>query len=222
MSGHENIRDSVDKIVMQYFASLTAQRFEYKGTIFDVPRLTVSPLLLREFVCHPFCGACCRAFTLDYVPGEPMPETGFEQRMIQFNWYEVPVFSDLQKDRTGGNCRNLSEPDGRCGIHAVRPFSCDFELIRFMYRGTTAHMSHRPFTRGWRMRRLDGTTGAACEFKPPTAESVADTIRKLARFQVWADHFGITTRAGLVVDWIEQIKDDPAGADDLILPGRSS
>lgn len=223
MSGHEGIWDSVDKIVKQYFASLTAQRFEYEGVVYDVPRLTVSPLLLREFVCHPFCGGCCRPFSLDYVPGEPRPPQGYEPRMIRFNGYDVPVFSDLQRDqkRTSNRCRNLSDPEGRCGIHAVRPFSCDFELIRFMYRGTTAHMSQRPFTRGWRMIRLDGGQGAMCEFEPPTRESVDDTIRKLGRFQVWADHFGITTRAGLIVDWIERIADDPLSADNLVLPGRS-
>lgn len=212
--------DSIDKIVIQYFGAVTAQRFEYQGTIFDVPRLTVSPGLLRGYTCPAGCGGCCPRFSLDYLPDETRPDNT-TARMIDFNGYQVEIFSDLQNDHRSDRCRNLMD-DGRCGIHPVRPFSCDFELIRFMARPGAAHMNQRLFSRGWNMKRTDGGRGALCRMLPPTEETVADVIRKLGRLSQWADHFGITTRAGLITDWIEQIKDDPDSADNLILPGRSS
>jgi Fe-S-cluster containining protein len=218
-----NLRDSVDKVIMNYFASMTAQPFTYHGVRYDVPKLTVVPELLRTFICYPFCGGCCRAFTLDYLPGEPRPDDPrFTERMIDFNGYRVPVFSDLQAERVGDRCRHLSSPEGRCGIHALRPFSCDFELIRFMYRGDSAHMSHRPFARGWNMIRLDGGRGAMCEFGDPATSEAPDVLRKLRRLQDWAAHFGLMTRTGLVMDWVETIKDDPQHAKPLVLPGRSN
>lgn len=211
--------DSVDKVVMQYFGAVTARQFIYKDVTYGVPRLTVSPLLLRGYTCPMGCGGCCPRFSLDYLPGEDQPR-GTRPRTVRFNGYEVIIWSDTQEDHDSPRCRNLRQEDGRCGIHVRRPFSCDFELIRFMSRPGTAHMSQRLFSRGWNMKRTDGGQGAKCEMLPADPETVADVIRKLGRLTEWAQHFGIPTRVPRIIDWIESIKDDPMGADPLVLPAR--
>lgn len=211
--------DSVDKIVMQYFGAVTAQTFEYKGETYGVPRLTVSPLLLRGYTCPAGCGGCCPRFSLDYLPQEDQPR-GTRPRTVKFNGYEVIIWSDTQEDHASDRCRNLRAEDGRCMIHKRRPFSCDFELIRFMARPGTAHMSQRLFSRGWNMKRTDGGKGAKCEMLPADPETIEDVQRKLKRLTEWAQHFGITTRVPRILDWIEKIKDDPMGADPLVLPAR--
>lgn len=211
--------DSIDKIVIQYFGAVTAQPFEYRGERYDVPRLTVSPGLLRGYTCPAGCGGCCPRFSLDYLPTEVHPGTAV-LRTVEFNGYAVPIMSDLQDDHTSDRCRNLNPADGRCNIHSYRPFSCDFELIRFMARPGTAHMSQRLFSRGWNMKRTDGGRGAKCEMLPADPETIADVIRKLGRLTDWAQHFGIMTRVPLIIDWIDQIKDNPGAADNLVLPGH--
>lgn len=211
--------DSVDKIVMQYFSAVTAREFTYKGVTYDVPCLTVSPLLLRGYTCPMGCGGCCPRFSLDYLPTELHPGRAV-LRSVEFNGYTVPLITDAQDDHKSERCRNLNPDDGRCNIHDWRPFSCDFELIRFMSRPGTAHMSQRLFSRGWNMKRTDGGRGAKCEMLPADPSTVADVIRKLGRLTDWAQHFGIPTRVPRIVDWIESIKDNPAGADNLVLPAR--
>lgn len=212
--------DSVDKIVMQYFGAVTAQAFTYKGAVYGVPRLTVSPLLLRGYTCPMGCGGCCPRFSLDYLPTEDHPSAAVP-REVEFNGYTVSLITDPQTDHSGFRCRNLDPADGRCLIHTRRPFSCDFELIRFMARPGTAHMSQRLFSRGWNMKRTDGGRGSLCEMLPATEETVEDVLRKLGRLTDWAAHFGITTRVPMIIDWIHSIKGDLTSAPGLVLPGRA-
>lgn len=211
----------MDKVVMQYFSAVTAEPFEYKGVQYPVPRLTVSPLLLRGYTCPAGCGGCCPRFSLDYLPGEDHPGEA-RPREVEFNGYSVPLLTDPQDDHRSERCRNLRPRDGRCAVHLRRPFSCDFELIRFMARPGTAHMSQRLFSRGWNMKRTDGGRGALCEMLPADDAAVADVLRKLRRLTDWTDHFGITTRVPRIADWIEQVKADPGGADPLVLPGSGA
>lgn len=210
----------MDKIVVQYFGAVTAEPFTYRGETYDVPRLTVSPQLLRGYTCPAGCGGCCPRFSLDYLPTEDHPP-GVGPRRVEFNGYEVEIVSDMQTDHAGFRCRNLRPEDGRCAIHTRRPFSCDFELIRFMARPGTAHMSQRLFSRGWNMIRTDGGRGSLCEMTPADPETVADVVRKLRRLTDWAAHFGISTRVPRIIDWIDTVKHDPASAPPLVLPGRA-
>jgi Fe-S-cluster containining protein len=195
--------DSIDKVVMVYFASVCSRPFTYKGLRFEPAPLMVSPLLFRGYTCPPLCGGCCPRFTLDYLPSEapPYPLT---PREVEIDDRKVLVFSDLQSDHGEHHCRNLDRSAGRCGIHGRHPFSCDFELIRFIVKREQTVLVQKLFGRGWAMLRVDGQRGARCEMLAPDPHSVAETARKLERLQRWAAHFGIETRLDAILSWIRQ------------------
>lgn len=198
--------DSVDKVVTRYFATLTREPFTYKGVAYVPKALRVSPLLLRGYTCPPSCGGCCHhRFTLDYLPSEDRPE-GCVRRQVEFNWRSLNVYTDWQEENTTRHCRHLRMHDGRCGIYEVRPFSCDFELIRTLQnedddRANT--LTQKLFGRGWSYTRTDGGKGALCEMTPPTEETVKEVLRKLRRLEEWADHFVLKTWTPQIIHAIE-------------------
>jgi len=189
--------DSVDKIVMRYFAAVTNRPFTYKERTYHPVSLKVSPLLLRDYTCPPGCGGCCFRFTLDYLPSEDRPKSA-KRRWVRIDRREVEIWTDAQEDNETNRCQKLL-PDGRCGIYPVRPFSCDFELVRVLQpvQSTStrdAILTQKLFGRGWSYQRVDGGKGALCEMKPVTDHSTQEVIRKLTRLKEWADHFGLETR----------------------------
>ena len=196
------LTDSVDKVVQTYFRSVTKQSFTYKGTTYGPRSLTVSPLICRGFTCPVLCGGCCPRFSLDYLPGEKRPSYITSSRGIAFDGRTVEVFSDLQSDHKDHFCRNLNKADGRCGVYLERPFSCDFELIRFFVSEDSSRLSQQLFGRGWSFLRVDGERGARCDMTPPDENTIKETIRKLNRLERWASHFGILTKVPEIIDWI--------------------
>jgi hypothetical protein len=197
--------DSLDKIIMTYFASLTKEEFEYRGIIFAPKNLTVSPLILRGYTCPERCGGCCPRFSLDYLPSEKRPPYINATRMIPFNGKLVEVYSDMQLDREGEHfCRNLNMDDGRCGIHGKHPFSCDFELIRFFVADDSTRLSQQLFGRGWQFLRVDGERGAKCEMTPVDKSTTDDVIRKLTRLKEWCSYFGISNWTPEILRWIDR------------------
>jgi hypothetical protein len=197
--------DSIDKIVDSYFAATTATPFTYKGRLYPVVALSITPALLRGYTCPPGCGGCCPTFTLDWLPHEPHPYS-LTPRLIEFNSRKVLVFSDTQPSNRSPRCHNLDHATGRCDIHGRHPFSCDFELIGVTRapEGRAWSMRTRLFSRGWNMKRTDGGRGALCELLGPSDDVTADVVRKLGRLQQWADHFGLETRVGEIVAWAER------------------
>jgi len=198
--------DSVEKIITRYFACLARERFEYAGKEFIPKPLNVSPLLLRGYTCPGGCGGCCPVFTLDYLPSEPRP-SGCKPRRIAFNGRSVEIHTISQKDNETRHCRNLDHLTGRCGIYEVRPFSCDFELIRTLEFTNAARpnvLTQKLFGRGWNMLRIDGERGALCEMTPVTEATKADVVRKLLRLEDWADHFGVRTWVHPIIEMIER------------------
>lgn len=198
--------DSVTKIVTRYFATLTKVPFCYEEKPYQPKSLKVSPLLLRDYTCPPSCGGCCLKFSLDYIAGEHMPE-GVTQRTVQFNGRAVKVWTDIQSDNPARTCRHLQPKDGRCGIYTVRPFSCDFELIRTLQNEDPDRanvLTQKLFGRGWSFQRVDGGQGALCEMTPITEKSIKEVIRKLGRLQQWAAHFGLETWAPELIAIVER------------------
>ncbi|MGO9378501.1 MAG: hypothetical protein ACLP29_08095 [Dissulfurispiraceae bacterium] len=189
-------QDSVEKIIERYFSAITRVPFEVMGVTIEPTPLYVSHLLGRGYTCfeHKNCGACCQKFTLDYIPGEGMPE-GLTKRPFEFNSQTIDVFSDLQNENSGYYCKHLRLSDGLCGIHGSHPFSCIFELIRPIDETGSIgrhRMAVAQYGRSFNMTRIDGTKGAPCTIKEPTKESIEDSIEKLERLEKWATYFGLT------------------------------
>lgn len=187
-------RDSLDKIVTSYFATLTAQPFEWNGKIYSPRDLWVSPGIVRGFTCPAGCGGCCPRFSLDYIAKDGIPKGHpLKMRKVEFDGRIVNVWSDMQKDHESLKCRNLNHDDGRCGIHGFQPFSCDFELLRSLtFEGTArSTFTQKLFGRGWAMMRVDGERGALCEMTPADPNTVADVDRRLKRLTTWMKHFGL-------------------------------
>lgn len=183
-------RDTLDKIVGSYFAAITTHSFTYKGQTYEPAPLKVGSGFLRGFTCPANCGGCCPTFTLDYIKKEAKPYK-LTERIVDFNGKSVTLWSDTQEDNQTSRCKNLIKENGRCGIHGKQPFSCDFELIRFIKVGDVWTVNERLFGRGWAMKRTDGGTGALCTITPPTSETALDVARRIERLCEWADYFGL-------------------------------
>ena len=197
--------DSVDKIVTRYFSVVTKEDFEWKGTIFYPKSLQISPLLFRDYTCPSNCGGCCPRFSLDYLPNEEKPE-GCLRRRVKINENTVIIYSDLQKDHINHHCRYLNKENARCAIHIVRPFSCDFELIRplsFLNPNHPNVLTQKLFGRGWNMTRIDSKKGALCKITPVTEKSIEEVIRKIKRLNEWCEHFGIESKCPEIIKWCE-------------------
>lgn len=193
--------DSIDKIVTVYFANLTKAQFTYKGVVYTPRAIRVSPLIFRDFNCPQKCGGCCPKFTLDYLPTETTPyELPF--RLVEVDGRRLRIRTDHQEHNGDHHCVNLDRDSGRCKIHGVHPFACDFELLRFVDRGETVHFSQQLFGRGWAMLRVDGGRGSLCSMAAPTDRTVPEILRKLERLQRWSDHFGIETWTPEIMRWI--------------------
>jgi len=196
--------NSVDKIVQSYFAAISKEDFTYNGVEYKAKPLYVSDLLLRGTTCPENCGGCCLLFSLDYIPVETFPYE-LQPKEVKFNGKIVTVYTDLQLKAPDKYCMQLNQENGRCGIHGVHPFSCDFELIRIVTREERNWIGTRTFGRGWAMPRIDGERGALCETLPPDEEGKFNAIRKIKRLKQWTDHFGLTeTWIPEIIEWSEQ------------------
>src|SRR5882762_478181 len=83
-------KDSLVKIIDVYFAAIAKESFSFGKKIYNPLPLQVSPTILRDFICHSECGACCRDFTLDYLPNEPLPyEIKSREVILNNNSYEI-------------------------------------------------------------------------------------------------------------------------------------
>ena len=193
--------DSAEKIIRGYLANVCRQAFEFKGHRYPPRPLRVSPLIFRGFTCPARCGGCCPRFSLDYLPTELQP-AGLNERALYLDGKEHIIRSDRQSDNVDHFCRHLVKKTGRCGIYEARPFSCDFELIRFIVpRYGPVHLTQKLFGRGWAMRRVDGRRGAKCEMLSVDKFWQDELIRKLSRLREWAIFFGISTCLDEVIEW---------------------
>lgn len=197
--------DTLDKVIGVYMACVCAEPFEYKGRIYKPKPLQVSPLIFRGYTCPAGCGGCCTRFSLDYLPHEKLPEgLEFTPRTAVVNGKAILVLSDMQDDHRNHHCRNLDMETGRCNIHGRHPFSCDFELIRFLEYadGPRALLIQKLYGRGHAMLRIDGERGALCEMTDPDDFTKSEVIRKLLRLEDWSAHFGIATKLSAVIAWV--------------------
>ncbi len=197
-------KDSVDKII-GYLGAVCAEEFSYKEEKYIPTPLYISNGIFRGYTCPPDCGACCTAFSLDYLPTEEYPEGGVVRNII-VNEKRIPIYSIFPKPNAQ-ICMFLDTKNGRCNIHPIRPFTCDFELLRFAISasGSRNMLNCRLYGRGWNMLRIDGERGAICEMTPPTKLDAEDNVRKLKRLEQWAIHFQIKTKLPQIIEWMESI-----------------
>jgi hypothetical protein len=196
--------DSLDKIILTYFAGVTKESFTYKLTKIEPLPVFVKPALFKTLKCHANCAACCPMFTLDYLPDEPRPDTAVK-RIIKFKGKEIPIYTDKQKDNNGYHCHFVNQ-EGRCDIHEMNPFSCDFETIRFLrFRTGRGHwqITNKLFGRAWNMKRIDGDRGALCELSDITPDARPTILRKFRRLKSWTDHFELDTRLDDIIEWAQ-------------------
>ena len=212
--------DSFDKVVHVYFAAFTTEPFTYKGQQFNPKTLNVSPSFFHSFNCFSKCGGCCSQFSLDFIPGEPMP-TGdqfedFYDREIEFNGKKTFLITkDVHKlGKTVPNnpkqtrCDFLALDTGYCGIHMKHPLSCDFAGLMVWNRPDSAWCGVRPFGRRWAMMRLDGDRGGLCTIdKIPEEKNRLENIRRLERLKAWTDYFGLKTHIPSVIEWAKELSD---------------
>ena len=193
---------SLDKVIKGYIGSVAKRSFTFRGETVRAKPLTVSPLLFRGYTCPENCGGCCFKFDLLYLPSENHP---YALSPITFNLNGISrvLYVDLQKNNPSFKCRNLNMQNGRCNIHGRHPFSCDFELIRFIHQEERNFVRTQLFGRGWNMLRVDGQRGALCEIIPLTDEIHGEIHRKLNRLKEWADYFKIDTHMRTILDWVE-------------------
>lgn len=217
------IMDSVEKIVTRYFSAVTAEEFEYGGKTYPPRTLKVSPYLFRGFTCPAHCGACCKRYTLDYLPRkiEKHPYK-LKKRLIDFDGRQVPIWSDLNDDHDSYYCRNVNTENGRCMIHGSHAFSCDFELVRFLnfasadmpkkrttlidgLSGSTANvLTTKLYGRGHAMLKVDGNRGSMCEVTEPTDETMQDVLRKMKRLKQWCEHFGLVHKLDRIIAYVQE------------------
>ena len=201
------IMDSVEKIITRYFACVADEPFIFNGVTYEPKTLVVSPYLFRGFTCPAGCGACCKAYSLDYLP-EPTETHPYKltKRLIHFNGRRVPIYSDLNDDHGRYYCRNVDESNGRCKIHQKHAFSCDFELTRFLQFAANRpnRLTTKLYGRGHAMKRVDDVRGSMCEMLPPSDEHARDVARKLRRLKQWAEHFGLKHKLDRIIKYVDE------------------
>ncbi len=203
--------NSVEKIIDTYFAAVTKTEFVWNGTRFTPRPLKLFPSLANEHVCPENCGACCGQFTLDYINGE-RDSTGLQERIIQLNGHDIKIWTDEQLGSE--RCKYLRMEDGRCYIHGVHPFSCDFECLRFEVGQVRNYneLKQGHYKRGWQLAQVDGTKNVKCKFLPASTEGAQESIRKLKRLEDWTNHFHLTdTYIPEIITYVEnwELLDEP-------------
>lgn len=196
--------DSIDKIVTVYLAATCIEPFEYKRKEYTPRTLILSPLIFREFICFERCGACCPLFSLDFLPNEPHPYK-LKERFIEINGKSFSIYSDCQENRNQHHCKNLNLNSGRCTIHTTRPFTCDFELLRFsisINKKRPNYLCNRLFGRGWNLLRCNNERGALCQLGKYSENTKQDILRRLLRLKDWADWFNIKTCLPVIIKWV--------------------
>ena len=201
--------DSLEKII-RYIAVVSKDPVEWEGKVFEPLPIILSPSLFRHFSCPPGCGACCSAFTLDYLPTEKFPE-GVVERYVEVNGEKRLIYTYYPKKqkvsfRDLDRCDFLDLETGRCKIYPIRPFSCRIEPLRLIRRDSYSLISFCTFSRWKLMWTVEGKKGAKCRFsKKFTKEDIDDLVEKFEQLRRWAEYFGVhNTWIPEIIRWIRR------------------
>jgi len=205
-----DIPDSIDKIVSTYFSVVTSEEFKYRRKIYTPKPYIISTNVFYQYTCPGNCGGCCLRFSLDYIPQEinQIPDWA-SLRFVKLTHKKSRnyiVYSDLQPDNKTYHCKYLNFDNGLCNTYEMRPFSCDFELIRFMHfkdPNVPNRITTKVFGRGWQYKRVDGKQGALCVVTPViTDENIKEVKRKFLRLRNWCEFFELKHSVDKILKWI--------------------
>jgi len=169
------------------FLPLTFGRKGKSSLMNPTRRIKLSPKFWRIVLCPQGCGACCPAFTLDWIQPEflQLPrsiKSMTKEREVVVNHVPFKIFTI--SNRPGSPCRFLNT-EKRCEIYPFRPLSCRLEPLKFIRIHGTTYIFKSPF------RRLKNTK---CIFLEAYSrlERLKD-LENLKSLKGWADYFKIKT-----------------------------
>jgi len=208
--------NSYEKTITQ-LAIVAVQPFTVDGVVHVPPEmLKLSPTFWRRYGCHLNCGACCRWFSLDFLPCEyetldnTQLKKGAVEKELIVNGHSVTFFSYLspkpRKSMDGkARCDFLDFDTGACMIHSESPFSCNIELIKFRRVKKRGYIGKQAYGRAWSLRRVtDGKQGVLCDFGEFSEVQFRENdTPALKRMQAWGEHLGIETHLPKIVDALE-------------------
>lgn len=207
----------VDKFILQVFKAVARVPYHHQEKSIQPHKLVISPMIARATTCPAHCGACCEKFSLDYLETEPRPGN-LTPRQVELNGRFYTIWSDLQSDTNGRDCKYLSQTDARCSIYKRRPLSCDFELIRCsigeINRIAVSPYRHRHYWTQQQFRsiynRPKGISSTvpieyrpSCEMIDPSEKGAIEAIRKLERLKQWTDHFELETFIPAIISYLQ-------------------
>lgn len=171
--------------------------------------VVLSKLFFRDYTCPESCGGCCPKFSLDFFEGErweifkkeyPDKVAFFKKREIA----GVNVYSYLQDDNETRWCRFLDLSIGRCSIHKSNPFSCEFELIKFITRGENQSiLIKKLFGRGWNLLTVTGKRGGVCKMTAFNFQKLKRDIELLKELNEIGNKFQMTTKLPKIIKFLE-------------------
>lgn len=177
------------------------------------PKVVLSTGFFRQYSCSSNCGACCHKIVLEYIMESPRWERFmriYPQFVGNFRYTKVgniTVYSDLQKDNKTKFCRYLNLENGRCKIHAVTPFPCEFVLSKLIDNKSRNRsiLTTTYYGRGWNFLRVDQKTrGAMCIVGKFMFEKTMIDLELLRELWYYALLFNREdTKLPQIIKWVE-------------------
>lgn len=184
--------DSLRKIFECYIIPLIKEPIKYKNNIYKpLDKIIISPTIFRKIICKENCGACCLKYTMDFLPNEEKPQIKLTKRIFE----NKEIFTFYSSDKNKIYCDLLDIKTGLCAIHYCKPFSCDFELLRFkQFNKKIVYIGNYQYGRAWNMLKINKERGALCETINETSEdNRKEVLRKFKRLKSYIDYYQINT-----------------------------
>jgi len=189
--------DSIEKI--RHYLVMTS--YQDDKEIKSPKRFSISKTFWRDYKCLENCGACCRAFSMDFWEDEfeefkkiyPEKVELFKPRVIELFGKKDTIFSNYEEstrrleENNFERCQFLNKENGWCMIHEKNAFTCQFELNRLQYfpKQSRCILNKKKFRNSWRWTKMDGTKGVYCDTLFPASKDVVEKVlnRDLPYFQ---------------------------------------
>lgn len=213
-------RGLVGNIILNNMSEASFNSQEQLSKIFSYinlaskPKVVLSTGFFRQYSCSDRgCGACCHKIVLEYIMESPRWERFmriYPQFVSNFQYTKVEgvtVYSDLQSDNKTRFCKYLNLESGRCRIHAVTPFPCEFVLSKFIDNKSRNRsiLTTTYYGRGWNFLRVDHKTrGAMCSIGGYMFEKTLidlELLRELLYYALLFNRFD--TKLPKIIQWFE-------------------